>query len=272
MRWLQVKLLVGIKMLLAFDIGNTHTVVGLFKKEKLVNHWRLASERARTEDELAVLLHHFFEHAKIDMSSIYGVCISSVVPDLTEVYQYFARRYLNYEPLIVDATIDLGMKVLYKNPAAVGADRLCNAVAGISKYGKPCIVVDFGTATTIDCIDADGNYEGGIISPGIVTSIEALHLKAAKLPRVNFEFPEKMIGQTTEESIQSGIFWGSVFLIEGFVKKLKDELGKKTVVVATGGLAKKIVEYTEVIDYVDQYLNLEGMYLIYQRNRKSRQL
>lgn len=253
-------------MLLAFDIGNTHTVVGVFEKGNLINHWRVASEMARTEDELAVLLHHFFELEKLNFADINGVCISSVVPDLTEIFQYFSRRYLNFDPLIIDASVDLGMQILYKNPAAVGADRLCNAVACIQKYGKPSIVIDFGTATTIDCIDADGNYQGGIISPGIVTSIEALHLKAAKLPRVNFEFPEKIIGQTTEESIQSGIFWGSVFLIEGLVKKLKELLGQQAVVVATGGLASKIVAYTSVIDYVDHYLNLEGMYLIYQRN------
>ncbi len=257
-------------MLLAFDIGNTHTVVGVFKKDHLLHHWRVASERARTEDELAVLLHHLFEQQNINFGDISGVCISSVVPDLTEIFNYFSHRYLNCKPLIIDASIDLGMKVLYKNPAAVGADRLCNAVAGIAKYGKPCIVIDFGTATTIDCIDAKGNYQGGIISPGIVTSIEALHLKAARLPRVNFEFPEKIIGQTTEESIQSGIFWGSVFLIEGMIKKLKELLGENAKVVATGGLASKIVTYTSVIDHVDDYLNLEGMYLIYNRNRVSK--
>ncbi len=253
-----------------FDIGNTHTVVGVFQGKRLINHWRVASEMARTEDELAVLLHHFFELEKMDFNKINGVCISSVVPDLTEIYQYFSRRYLKEEPLVIDAFVDLGMKVLYKNPAAVGADRLCNAVASIQKYGKPCIVIDFGTATTIDCINAQGNYEGGIIAPGIVTSIEALHLKAAKLPRVNFEFPQKLIGQTTEESIQSGIFWGTVFLIEGLVHKLKQEMGERTTVVATGGLATKIVAYTKIIDQVDPYLNLEGMYLIYQRNRKNK--
>ena len=256
-------------MLLVFDIGNTHTVVGVFEKSKLINHWRVASEMARTEDELAVLLHYFFTLEKLSFKTINGVCISSVVPDLTEIFQYFSRRYLKYEPLIIDATLDLGMQVLYKNPAAVGADRLCNAVAAVKKYGAPCIIIDFGTATTIDCINEQGNYQGGIISPGIVTSIEALHLKAAKLPRVNFEFPENLIGQTTEESIQSGIFWGTVFLIEGLVKKLKEELGQKAAVIATGGLASKIISFTDVIDHVDDYLNLEGMYFIYHKNRKN---
>ncbi len=255
-------------MLLAFDIGNTHTVVGVFKDGQLLVHWRLASELARTEDELAVLLHHFFDQQQLQFSEIHGACISSVVPDLTEIFQYFVRRYLKQEALVINANLELEMKVLYQNPLAVGADRLSNAVAAIKKYGKPCIVIDFGTATTIDCIDANGNYLGGIISPGIITSIEALHLKAAKLPRVNFEFPEHLIGKNTEESIQSGIFWGTVFLLEGMVKKLKQELGEKAKVIATGGLANKIVTHSQIIDYVDEYLNLWGIYLIYELNQK----
>ncbi len=256
-------------MLLTFDIGNTHTVVGYFDGTRLVNHWRITSERVRTEDELGVLLHYFFSIEKLSFDEIEGICISSVVPDLTEIYQYLSRRYFKKEPMIVDATLDLGMAVKYKNPASVGADRLCNAVAGVQKYGAPLLIVDFGTATTIDCVDAHGDYVGGVIAPGIITSIESLHLKAAKLPRVGFSFPKNFIGQTTEESIQSGIFWGTVFLIEGLIAKIKEELGSDSRVVATGGLASKIIEHTASIETVDPYLSLEGIAMIYQRNRKK---
>ncbi|NOX88012.1 MAG: type III pantothenate kinase [Calditrichaeota bacterium] len=254
-------------MLLAFDIGNTHTVVGCFEDGRLINHWRITSEMARTEDELGVLLHHFFSQNSLDFKEITGVCISSVVPDLTEIYQYLSRRYLRYEPLLVNSALDLGMKIKYKDPDAVGADRLCNAVAGVQKYGAPVMIVDFGTATTIDCIDKNGDYLGGVIAPGIITSIEALHLKAAKLPRVNFEFPEQVIGQTTDESIQSGVFWGTVYLIEGLIGRIRKELGAESRVVATGGLANKIIRHTKCIDQVDPYLSLEGIVLIYARNK-----
>ncbi len=257
-------------MLLTFDIGNTHTVVGCFSDGKLQHHWRVTSELARTEDELAVVLHHFFELEGLKSEQIKGVCISSVVPDLTEIYQYFSFRYLQTEPLIVDAFLDLGMNVRYKNPASVGADRLCNAVAAIEKFGAPNVVIDFGTATTIDCIDRQGDYVGGIIAPGIMTSIEALHLKAAKLPRVSFDFPEHIIGQTTDESIRSGILWGSVYLIEGMVRRLKQELGESTRVIATGGLAPKIVKHTDCIEKVEPFLSLEGMALIYERNKQNK--
>ena len=254
-------------MLLTFDIGNTHTVVGCFNGSKLINHWRITSERIRTEDELGVLLQYFFSMENLKFDDVRGICISSVVPDLTEIYQYLSRRYFKKEPLVVDASLDLGMQVKYKNPASVGADRLCNAVAGKQKYGAPLLIIDFGTATTIDCIDANGDYSGGVIAPGIITSIESLHLKAAKLPRVGFSFPKNFIGQTTEESIQSGIFWGTVFLIEGLVDKIKHELGTESKVVATGGLAQKIIAHTTCIDTVDPYLSLEGMALIFERNQ-----
>ena len=253
-------------MLLTFDIGNTHTVVGCFSGQKLINHWRITSERVRTEDELGVLLEYFFSLENLTFQQVRGICISSVVPDLTEIYQYLSRRYFKKEPLVVDATLDLGMDIKYKNPASVGADRLCNAVAGVQKYGAPLLIIDFGTATTIDCIDTNGDYLGGVIAPGIITSIESLHLKAAKLPRVGFSFPQNFIGRTTEESIQSGIFWGTVFLIEGLVKKIKKELGANAKVVATGGLASKIIEHTQCINTIDPYLSLEGMAMIYERN------
>lgn len=254
-------------MLLTFDIGNTHTVVGCFKGDELIAHWRITSEMARTEDELGVLLHYFFLMENLKIEDVKGVCISSVVPDLTVIYQYLSRRYFHKEPLVVNASLNLGMQIKYKIPAAVGADRLCNAVAGIHKYGTPVMIVDFGTATTIDCINSHGDYLGGIIAPGIMTSIDALHIKAAKLPRVSFEFPDHFIGQTTEESIQSGVFWGTVFMIEGLIDKIKDELGANSRVIATGGLANKIIEHTNCIEKIDPFLSLEGMLHIYKHNK-----
>jgi len=176
---------------------------------------------------------------------------------------------LNADPLIIDSSIELGMKIRYLNPKTVGADRLCNAVAGIEKYGKPLIVIDFGTATTFDCIDENGDYLGGVISPGLHTSIFALHRNAAKLPAVDLEFPPQVIGRTTDESIQSGILYGAVSMIEGMVAQIRKELGSEAKVVATGGLAGKISRQTRCIEHVDPFLSLEGIVSIYQKNKSG---
>jgi type III pantothenate kinase len=253
-------------MLLAIDIGNTHTVIGLFEEEKLLYHWRISSNLARTEDEVGPVLLFLFEKNGYNASQITGVCISSVVPDLTPVYMLFSKKYFNLQPLIIHSQVNLGLKVKYLEPASVGADRLCNAVAGRQKYGKPLIIIDFGTATTFDCINADGDYLGGLISPGIDTSIKSLHLKAAKLPLVELTFPDKLIGRTTEESIQSGVLYGAIFMIEGLIPAIKRELGSKTKTLATGGLSKKIAKRTDLIDIVDQYLSLDGIAMIYKMN------
>lgn len=253
-------------MLLTIDIGNTHTVVGIFNGELLVNHWRISSSLVRTEDEIAAILNYLFSSEKINYSDLNGACISSVVPDLTFIYELMCQRYFKVTPLVIDSNVELGMRVKYADPTMVGADRLCNAVAGVKYFGAPLIVVDFGTATTFDCIDKNGDYLGGVIAAGINTTIEALHLHAAKLPRVSLDFPDQLIGRTTDDSIKSGILNGTVFMVEGMLDNLNKELGKNTGVVATGGLARRIAERTAKIENIEPFLSLKGMALIYEKN------
>jgi type III pantothenate kinase len=254
-------------MLLAIDIGNTHTVIGVFKEHKLLTHWRVTSDLARTEDEIVVLLNFLLEEHGLNKTSLKGAAISSVVPDLTPIYKIMCKKYFQFDPLIISASVKLNFDIKYKNPSAVGADRICNAASAIEKYGTPLIIIDFGTATTFDCIDKNGDYLGGIIAPGINTSVEALHKRAAKLPSVDIDFPEQIIGRTTDESIQSGIMIGTCVMIEGMICRLKDELGSETKTIATGGLAKKIARNTECINEVNPYLSLEGIASIYSKNK-----
>lgn len=256
-------------MLLVTDIGNTHTVFGLMRDGKVLKHWRITSALARTEDEIGVLLRIYCQQSGYDFKDIGGVCISSVVPDLTTSHVRMTEKYIGVKPLVIHTGLQLGMQVLYKDPGTVGADRLCNAVAGVKKYGKPLIVLDFGTATTFDCINRDGNYLGGVIAPGIETSILALHHKAAKLPQVELSIPERPIGQTTTESIQVGIIGGAIHMVNGLVADISAELGPETRVVATGGLAPVIARKTKIIAHVEPFLSLEGMAMIYQMNLKS---
>ncbi len=253
-------------MLLVVDIGNTQTVFGIIIDLKIKIHWRITSSLARTEDEIGILLKDYFQHSGYSFSDVKGVCISSVVPDLSQAYIWMSQKYLGIDALVINSDLDLGMKIKYRDPKVVGADRLCNAVAGIKKYGKPLIILDFGTATTFDCIDASGDYVGGVIAPGIETSIAALHRKAAKLPLIELEIPDFFIGQTTEESIQIGILRGTIHSVEGIIKDLRTELGQSAKVIATGGLAKVIVKKTDIINEVDPFLSLEGIALIYNRN------
>lgn len=256
-------------MLLAIDIGNTHTVFGLMKGIKVLNHWRITSGLARTEDEIGMLLMSFFDNNNIEIKSIDGVSISSVVPNLTAIYVHMSERYIKQTPFIINNQIDLGFSIHYKDPTMVGADRLCNTAAGIRKYGKPLIIIDFGTATTFDCIDENGDYIGGVISPGIETSIKSLHLKAAKLPEIELQFPKTSIGKTTEESMQIGIVMGTVFTVDALITEISKELNGKPKVVATGGLAKVISLKTDLINSVDSNLSLEGIALLFDRNKQS---
>jgi type III pantothenate kinase len=256
----------AIDKVLAIDVGNTHTVVGLFKGDEFLNQWRITSGLNRTEDEFGALINFLISLKGISPGEISGVAISSVVPDLTFGISEMAKKYFNCRPFIVNSEIDLGMKILYKDPAQVGADRLCNSVAGVEKYGSPLVIIDFGTATTFDCINKDGEYVGGLISPGIQTTIAALHSKAAKLPVVEIKFPKNFIGNTTDESIQSGILNGAVCMLEGITVHLKKELGEETKIIATGGMANKIANQTSVIDQVDRHLSLEGIIILYNRN------
>ena len=253
-------------MLLAIDIGNTHTVVGAFDGNRLMSDWRMASHATRTADENWLTIRSFCGETGIDTRSFKGVGISSVVPDLTGNFESMARKYLRVEPVTVAAHLDLGIRVLYADPGAVGADRLCHAVAGFAKYGGPLIIVDFGTATTYDVISKDGEYLGGVITLGLESTAAELHRRAAKLPKIELRFPEDIIGRDTTSSMQAGVMYGTVDAIEGTVRRIRLELGAPARVIATGGLAKVLAPYTPVIETVEPALVLDGIRMIWERN------
>ncbi len=254
-------------MLLVVDIGNTNTSLGVFDDESLVAHWRLTTERARTVDALGVLARNLFALTGFDFKSIGAIAIASVVPPLNFTLKRMAESYFHLTPLFIDHTVDTGLKILYEPPADVGADRIVDAVAAIHKYGSPCIVVDFGTATTFDAINSKGEYLGGVITPGITISADALFERAAKLPRVEIKRPQNVIGAATVEAIQSGLYHGYVGLVDGILRKMIDELGGTPRIIATGGLAPLIAKGSEFIETVDEELTLEGLQLVYERTR-----
>lgn len=254
-------------MLLAIDIGNTNIVFGVYHGETLIAHWRAATEARRTADEYAVLLANLFAQQELSFSNIDGCILSSVVPPLTPTFVELGERYLGTRPLVVGAGIKTGVRIRYDNPQEVGADRVVNALAAKRLYGAPAIVVDFGTATTFDCISAEGDYLGGAIAPGIGISVEALFRATARLPRIELVLPERAIGTNTVQSMQSGVLYGYVGLVEGLVRRLKKELGGQAWVIATGGLAGVIARQTPVIEAVNPDLTLEGLRLIYEMNQ-----
>jgi type III pantothenate kinase len=252
-------------MLLVIDVGNTNTSLGVYKEDELVVHWRLTTAKARTVDEYGVHARNLFSLAGIDFRSITGIAIASVVPQLNYTLKRMAESYFNLTPLFIDHTTATGIPILYNPPSDVGADRIVDAVAALERYGSPCIIVDFGTATTFDAINSRGEYLGGVIAPGITISSDALFDRAARLPRVEIRRPQSVIGSSTVGSIQSGLYYGYVGLVDGILKRISQELGSKVKIVATGGLAPLIATGSELIEIVDETLTLEGLRLIYQR-------
>lgn len=252
-------------MILVADVGNTNVTFGLFRNDKLVAHWRLSSNVARTEDETWLFIKMFCESEGFEMRRIRGFSLGSVVPNLTPVFLQVAEARLRVPAISVSAEIDTGVKILYENPGAVGADRICNAVAGYKRFGGPLIVVDFGTATTFDVISAQGEYAGGIIAPGLESSAALLHRAAAKLPKVELRFPADLIGRNTDASMQSGLMFGGVEMVDGLNRRLKEQLGPTTRIVATGGLASALMPKLSTVERIEPFLTLEGLLLIYKR-------
>ncbi len=255
-------------MLLAVDVGNTNTTLGVFEGENLVAHLRIATRREATSDEIGVLLRALFTEAGIDPRGGLSMIVSSVVPDLNAVVSEMGETHFGGRPLFVEPGVRTGLPILYENPHEVGADRIVNAVAAVARHGAPVIIVDFGRATTFDVVGPRGEYLGGVIAPGLGISAEALFERAARLSRVDVRKPPQVIGRNTRESIQSGLFHGYVALVEGLVDRLRAELGREAPVIATGGLAAVLGTELRCLKEVDAGLTLEGLRLLWEKNRR----
>ncbi|MDQ2856150.1 MAG: type III pantothenate kinase [Acidobacteriota bacterium] len=256
-------------MLLVIDVGNTNTSLGVYREAELIAHWRLTTARNRTVDEYGVHARNLFELTGLDFKAISAIAIASVVPPLNYTLKQMAEVYFHLSPLFVDHTTEIGLQILYEPPSDVGADRLVDAVAAIHKYGAPCIIVDFGTATTFNAINKDGAYLGGVITPGIMISADALFERTAKLPRVDIKRPRTVIGSSTVSAMQSGLYNGYVGLVDGVLRKMLAELGGSPRVIATGGLAPLIATGSELIELVDDTLTLDGLRLVYEKSNAN---
>ena len=255
-------------MILVLDVGNSNIVLGVYDNNHLAFHWRMGTDRHKTADEYAMQINSFFTHAGISFKQIKGIVISSVVPSIMFTIEEVCNKYFHVKPIIVGPGVKTGLNIKYENPREVGANRIVNAIAAIQEYGgQPLIIVDFGTANTYGYINEKGEYMGGAIAPGISISTEALYTKASKLPRIEIARPANIVGKNTISAMQSGILYGFIGQVEGIVSRMKAQSKQEPLVIATGGMASLIANETKIIDIVEPFLTLKGLYIIYKRNQ-----